>query len=238
MEIKSFLVKNRLVELTPSEQDRLLIFTAAQLAQTRLNKGLLLNKPEAVALISHAVLEAAREGATHAQAIEAGKSAISESQLMSGISPLLTGISVEAVFDDGRRLVVIDFESTEKNYAGQVTRLDSIKPDLKLNIVRLRVQNKSAVQISVTSHMHFMEVNPKLLFNRELAYGMHLAIASGQHIDFAPNEIVEVELTPIGGKRVLIGFAGIIDGPLDQPGMKEIALNRLVEFDYLTGEPS
>lgn len=225
------------MELTPSERDRLLIFTAAQLANSRLESGLKLNKPEAVAIISHTVLEAARAGATHQQALQAGKSVLSQDQLMPGIAPLLSGISIEAVFDDGRRLVVVDFESTETNYPGEVTRLAPLDIPMQNDVVKVLVQNKSSVQISVTSHMHFLEVNPKLLFDRSSAYGRHLNIASGTHVDFAPNEIVEVELIPIGGQRVLIGFAGLVDGPLDAPGAQEQAISRLIEFGYLDGEP-
>lgn len=70
------------MELTPSEQDRLLIFNVAQLAQARRARGVKLNKPEAVALISHAVIEAARDGDTHSQALHAGLTAISDSELL------------------------------------------------------------------------------------------------------------------------------------------------------------
>jgi urease subunit gamma/beta len=82
-----------------------------------------------------------------------------------------------------------------------------------------------------------MEVNPKLRFKRESAYGMRLNIPSGTHVDFPPNEIVRVELIPIEGNRVVIGFAGIIDGDLANPNGLEIAMQRLNEFGYLTGEP-
>lgn len=232
------MVKNRPVELTPSEQDRLLLFTAGQLAQSRLNRGLKLNKPEAIAIISNAVIEAARNGASHSEALTAGKLALSENDLLPGIASLLTGISVEAVFDDGRRLVVVNFESNESTFPGQVTRLTPLDQSEPQDKVLIRVRNESSVPISVTSHMHFMEVNPKLRFKRELAYGMRPNIASGTHIDFSPNEIVEVELIPIAGDRVLIGFAGIVDGALDQPDGLANALNRLGEFGYLTGEPS
>lgn len=233
-----WIVQNRLVELTPSEQDHLLLFTAGQLAKTRLASGLKLNKPEAVALISNAVVEAARAGSTHAQAFAAGKNAVKLSDLMPGVASLLTGISVEAVFDDGRRLVVVNLESNEAEYAGQVTRLEPFSAEAPKDVETVHVKNESAIQISVTSHMHFLEINPKLKFNRELAYGMRANIPSGTHVDFPPNEIVDVQLIPIEGERILIGFAGIVDGPLDAPGMREKAMQRIAEFGYLNGEPS
>lgn len=226
------------MELTPSEQDRLLLFSAGQLALQRLERGLKLNKPEAVAVICNAVIEAARDGATHSEAVAIGKGALSEKDLLPGVATMLSGISVEAVFDDGRRLVVINFESSESKFPGQVTRLEPFPVSHSKTEITLRVKNESAVPISVTSHMHFLEVNPKLKFKRDLAYGMRLNILSGTHVDFAPNEIVEVNLIPIEGNRILIGFAGIIDGPLDDPNAKLTAMNRLAEFGYLNGDPA
>lgn len=226
------------MELTPSEQDRLLLFTAGQLALARLERGIKLNKPEAIAIISNAVIEAARAGATHEQALNAGQNAVQEKDLMPGVAPLLTGISVEAVFDDGRRLVVVNYPTSEKSFVGAVTRLEPTVASVVNNKLTIRVRNESKIQISVTSHMHFFEVNPKLKFNRELAYGMRPNIPSGTHIDFQPNEIVEVNLIPIEGDRILIGFAGLVDGSLDEPGMKVKALARMKEFGYLDGEPA
>ena len=101
------------MELTPSELDRVLIFNVAQIAQSRLNRGLKLNKPETVALISHAVIEAARDGSSHGESMQAGLAAISDSDLLPGVGSMLSGIAVEAVFDDGRRLVVVDFVTSD-----------------------------------------------------------------------------------------------------------------------------
>lgn len=234
------------MELTPSEQDRLLIFTASELAKSRLAAGLKLNKPEAIAIISNAVIEAARAGASHAGALSAGKNALTNSDLLPGIAQLLTGISIEAVFDDGRRLVVVNFDNTNSSdksdldltYPGEVTRLENFPTPTAIGAVAIKVRNESKIQISVTSHMHFLEVNPKLRFDRSLAYGMRLNIASGTHVDFPPGEIVNVEVIPISGNRILIGFAGLVDGPLDDKGMFEKAMQKIVEFGYLTGEPS
>jgi urease gamma subunit len=114
------------MELTPNELDRLLIFNVAQLAQSRRARGVKLNKPEAVALISNAVIEAARDGASHSVALQAGLNAVSESELIPGVGAMLSGIAVEAVFDDGRRLVVVDFESTYQDAPGKVTRLAQV----------------------------------------------------------------------------------------------------------------
>jgi urease subunit gamma/beta len=221
------------VELTPSELDRLLIFNVAQLAQSRRQRGVKLNKPEAVALISHAVIEAARDGADHTTALKAGLTAVKGDDLLPGVGPLLTGIAVEAVFSDGRRLVVVDFESTDDDIPGKVTRLVPVAKEAKSEIVTVNVVNQSDIQISVTTHMHFFEANPRLRFDRAASYGRHLHIPAGEHIDFPPDVEVSVNLIPITGNRILIGFAGLVDGPLDAPGAKESAIAKARSLGYL-----
>ena len=221
------------MELTPSELDRLLVFNIAQLAQSRRARGLKLNKPEAVALISHAVIEAARDGASHSAALNAGLAAVSDSELLPGVGPLLTGIAVEAVFSDGRRLVVVDFESADEDVPGKVTRLEPIVHTTNADSISLVVVNESDIQISVTTHMHFFEVNPKLRFDRVTSYGRHLYIPAGEHVDFPPGVEVSVNLIPISGNRILIGFAGLVDGPLDAPGVKESAIAKARSLGYL-----
>jgi urease subunit gamma/beta len=221
------------VELTPNELDRLLIFNVAQLAQSRRVRGVKLNKPEAVALISHAVIESARDGASHSEALQAGLTAVSDSELLPGVGPLLGGIAVEAVFSDGRRLVVVDYESADSDIPGKVTRLEPIVGRTDIDITSIVVVNESEIQISVTTHMHFFETNPKLRFDRIATYGRHLHIPAGEHVDFPPGVPVSVNLVPISGNRVLIGFAGLVDGPLDAPGAKEDAIAKARSLGYL-----
>ncbi len=226
------------MELTPSEQDRLLIFTAAQLAQSRRDRGLKLNHPEAVALICHAVIEAARDGASHSQALAIGQSVVRSDELLPGVASMLFGVAVEAVFDDGRRLVVVDFPGSDTDVPGQVTRLSSSPTVTPSDVVTLDVHNDSSVQISVTTHMHFFEVNPRLRFDREKAYGRHLNIPAGEHVDFPAGSTVSVKLLPITGERVMIGFAGLVDGSLDAPGAKAQAMEKAKKLGYLDGGAS
>jgi urease subunit gamma len=95
------------MELTPREKDKLLIFTAALLAERRRARGLKLNYPETVALISAAILEGAREGRTVAELMCYGSTIISRAEVMEGIAEMIPEIQVEATFPDGTKLVTV-----------------------------------------------------------------------------------------------------------------------------------
>lgn len=222
------------MDLTPSERDHLLVFTAAQLALSRRERGVLLNSVEATALIAHAVIEAARDGADHRTALQAGHTAVSARELMPGAAAMVGSVSVEAVFNDGRRLVVVDFPAEGDTVPGEVVRLEPRAAHPRTT-VRVTVRNDSPVPISVTTHFHFFEVNQRLTFDRPVAYGMHLAVPAGEHVNFPPGVDVEVELTPITGDRIVVGFAGLVDGPLDSPGMRERAIERARATGYWDG---
>ncbi|MFE7137516.1 urease subunit gamma [Streptomyces sp. NPDC057644] len=235
--------------LTPTERDRLLLFTAAELARARRARGLRLNVPEATALIADAVCEAARDGHRLAVALERGRSVLTPDDLLPGVADVVTEIHVEAVFDDGSRLAVVSDPfgggslgglapgavlpgpavsgATPPGPAGGVSG-----PDLVVT-----VRNTAQVPISVTSHFHFFEANPRLGFDRAAAYGMRLAAPAGSSTRFDPGCTVEVGLVPIGGARTVIGFAGLVDGFLDAPGAKEAALDRAAARGYL-GAPA
>ena len=95
------------MELTPREKDKLLIFTAALLAERRKNKGLKLNYPEAVAYISAAIMEGAREGKTVAQLMSEGTQLLGRDDVMEGIAEMIHDVQVEATFPDGTKLVTV-----------------------------------------------------------------------------------------------------------------------------------
>ena len=95
------------MHLSPQEKDKLLIFTAALLAERRLNRGLKLNHPEAVAWLSFQVIEGARDGKTVSELMQEGTSWLSREQVMEGIPELVCEVQVEAVFPDGTKLVTL-----------------------------------------------------------------------------------------------------------------------------------
>jgi urease subunit gamma/beta len=204
------------MRLTPTERDRLLIFTAAELARARRARGLRLNVPEATALIADTVCEAARDGARLVDAATAGASVLRADEVLPGVADIVREVKVEATFDDGTRMVVV-----HDPFAGE----GSMGP-------------ASDVPVSITSHFHFFEVNPRLLFDRSAAYGRRLAIDAGSTLRFDPGVPVTAPLIDIGGARVAIGFAGLVDGPLDDPQVRVAAMQRAVDGGYLGAVPA
>ena len=95
------------MDLTPRETDKLLIFTAALLAERRKARGLKLNHPEAVAMISAAIMEGARDGRSVAELMQAGTTLLSREDVMEGVAEMIPEIQVEATFPDGTKLVTV-----------------------------------------------------------------------------------------------------------------------------------
>ncbi|MFO7325660.1 MAG: urease subunit gamma [Pseudomonadota bacterium] len=95
------------MELTPREKDKLLLFTAALLAERRRARGLKLNYPEAVAYISAAILEGARDGRTVAELMSHGATLLTREDVMEGVAEMITEVQVEATFPDGTKLVTV-----------------------------------------------------------------------------------------------------------------------------------
>ncbi len=95
------------MDLTPREKDKLLLFTAALVAERRLARGLKLNHPEAVALISAAILEGARDGRTVAELMDFGRTVLDREQVMDGVAEMIHEVQVEATFADGTKLVTV-----------------------------------------------------------------------------------------------------------------------------------
>ena len=225
------------MRLTPTDRDRLLIFTAAELARARRARGLRLNVPEATALIADTVCEAARDGARLMDAAAAGAAALSVDEVLPGVPDIVREVKVEAMFDDGTRLVVV------RDPFGEGAGLGDDGPGAVMaaprdhqpppGLIVVPVTSTADVPISITSHFHFFEVNPRLQFDRAAAYGMRLAIPAGAALRFEPGGVTDAPLIPIGGARVAIGFAGLVDGPLDAPGAREQALERAVAQGYL-----
>ena len=220
--------------LTPTELERLTIFTAAELARKRRAKGLKLNYPEAVALISDEILEGAREGRSVAEMMALGSQILTQDDVMSGVAAMLPMLQVEATFKDGTKLVTVHdplrpapdgpHDSFEP---GEIV---SEEGEIELNAGRekraVRVVNTGDRPVQIGSHYHFFEVNRALEFDRAAAFGMRLDIAAGTAVRFEPGQEREVELTTFGGQQMLSGLNALSDGSARDPNAKVAALER------------
>ena len=205
------------MELTPREKDKLLLFTAALLAERRKARGLKLNYPEAVAFISAAILEGARDGRTVAELMSEGTRILTEDDVMEGVAELITEVQVEATFPDGTKLVTVHQPILSRRTLG-IGAVEALPGTIALNAgratVRLEVANTGDRPIQVGSHYHFYEVNPALKFARESARGYRLDVPAGTAVRFEPGQSRTVDLVAYGGARVVQGFRGEIMGPL------------------------
>ena len=95
------------MELTPREKDKLLLYTAGLVAERRLARGLRLNYPEAVALISSEIMEGARDGRSVAELMQVGRTVLTRDQVMDGVAEMVDEVQVEATFPDGTKLVTV-----------------------------------------------------------------------------------------------------------------------------------
>ncbi|SVB93905.1 uncharacterized protein METZ01_LOCUS246759, partial [marine metagenome] len=144
------------VNLTPREKDKLLISVAAMVARRRLERGVKLNYPEAVSLISDFVVEGARDGTSVAQLMSDGAHLLTAEQVMDGVPEMIPEVQVEATFPDGTKLVTVhnpvrDGASTIK--PGEVKTLDgSITLNAGTDAIVLTVANKGDRPIQVGSH--------------------------------------------------------------------------------------
>ncbi|GAB6841011.1 urease subunit gamma/beta [Methylorubrum rhodinum] len=204
--------------LTPREKDKLLVAMAAQVARNRLARGVKLNHPEAVALITDVVVEGARDGRSVAELMQAGAHVLTADQVMPGIPEMIHDIQVEATFPDGTKLVTVHHPirgAPSQDVPGTVTTLPG---DIELNAGAPRtvvtVANTGDRPIQVGSHYHFFEVNPGLRFDREKARGQRLDIAPGTAVRFEPGSTRDVTLVPLSGSRTVYGFRGEVMGRL------------------------
>jgi urease subunit gamma/beta len=206
------------MELTPREKDKLLLFTAALVAERRKARGLKLNYPEAIAYISAAILEGARDGRTVAELMSEGTRLLGADDVMDGIAELITEVQVEATFPDGTKLVTVHQPIPVRTPIGigAVTTADgAIEINAGRATQRVTVANTGDRPIQVGSHYHFFEVNPALEFDRAAARGFRLNIAAGTAVRFEPGQTRTVDLVAYDGARVVQGFRGEVMGPLD-----------------------
>lgn len=209
------------MELTPREKDKLMLFTAGLLAERRKARGLKLNYPEAVAYISCAILEGARDGKRVAELMQYGRELLNAGDVMEGVPELIHDVQVEATFPDGTKLVTVHgpiVSGKDECFApGAIVPAEgSIELNLGRETVTLNVANSGDRPIQVGSHYHFFEVNSALNFERDLSRGFRLDIPAGTAVRFEPGQSREVTLVAFAGLRQVYGFNGAVMGALDE----------------------
>jgi urease subunit gamma/beta len=206
------------MNLTPREKDKLLIAMAAIVARKRLERGVKLNHPEAIALITDFVVEGARDGRTVAELMEAGAHVVSADQVMTGIAEMIHDVQVEATFPDGTKLVTV--HNPIRGSAHDFTPGEVMTPDGDIvmnegrDTITVTVSNGGDRPIQVGSHYHFAETNPALRFDRAKARGMRLDIAAGTAVRFEPGQTRDVRLVAVTGNREVYGFRQEVMGRL------------------------
>ena len=220
--------------LTPTETERLMIFSAAELARRRRARGRALNHPEAVALISDEILEGARDGRSVAELIAFGATILSTDDVLPGVAEMTPVIQVEGTFPDGTKLVTVhDPIRPGKRELKENIRPGEIIPaegEIEINAGRptaaVTVTNTGDRPVQVGSHYHFFEVNKYLDFDRAAAFGTRLDIPAGTAVRFAPGETREVTLVAFGGSGEMIGLNDLTRGSRRSESVKQAALAR------------
>ena len=200
--------------LTPHEQDRLLVHVAAMVARDRKARGVVLNYPEAVALITSFVLEGARDGRPVIELMETGRHVLTREDVMDGDPG-------DDRVGPGRGDLPGRHQAGHRAPADPVIPGEVITPEgvvtsnVDLPTVTLEVVNTADRPVQVGSHYHFAASNPALRFDRDPAWGMRLDIPAGTAVRFEPGVEREVQLVRIGGARVVPGLRPEWAGPLD-----------------------
>ena len=219
--------------LTPTEMERLTIFTAAEIARRRKARGLKLNHPETIAFICDEILEGAREGRSVADLISYGSTLLSRDDVMDGVADLIGIIQVEGTFPDGTKLVTVhDPIRPDKAKKAGVEPGELVVDDgeIEINAGRatetMKVTNTGDRPVQVGSHYHFFETNKALDFDRATAFGLRLDIPAGTAVRFEPGEAKEVTLTEFGGTKELYGLNDLTNGSATSEETKIAALRR------------
>lgn len=218
------------MRLIPWEEERLQLFAAAELARRRRSAGLLLNEPEAAALICDAMLEAARAGAPYEAIEDAGRTAVDPSQVLPGVRELLSDVRLEVLMGDGARLIeLVDplGRGEPSDPLGPGALVMGSQDDIEVNdgreAIELEVISTSRRLVRISSHFPFDRVNPRLVFNREAAHGYRLDIAAGGWLGWDPGETRTVRLVRYAGAADAAAAADagpglITPGKLDEKG--------------------
>ena len=199
---------------------------AAGVAHQRRERGLPLNHPEAVAVLTSWVFEAARDGRSVAEIMSAGREVLSTDDVMSGVSHMLDELQIEATFPDGTKLVTLHGPIQPGSAVDDVVPGEVIVGDDPISLfvgrtlTELEVRNDGDRPVQVGSHFHFAEVNEALRFDRDAAVGRRLAVPAGTSVRFEPGVPMTVLLVELAGDQIAAGFRGLYGGPVGTSGQR------------------
>lgn len=198
------------MQLTDWEEERLLIFTAAELARRHRERGILLNAPEAVALICDAMLLAARAGGSYEDVEAAGRAAVGPDEVLPGVAALVGDVRLEVLMDDGTRLIVLlePLGSPGPDAPGAVILAGEGPAAAARDTIELEVTNESARVVRVSSHYPFDQVNRRLVFDRAASVGYRLDLPAGSTERWSAGESRRVRLVRYGGGSEGVGGPG------------------------------
>ncbi len=212
------------MHLSQREQEKLLIHVAAQLARSRQARGLKLNYPEAMAILSAEIMEGARDGRSVADLMAFGKQILTATDVLPGVAAMIDEVQVEATFPDGTKLVTVHgpIPHDDTVIPGEILLADEpIVANAGRAVRTVTVRQTGDRPVQIGSHMHFFEVNRALRFDRAAAFGHRLNIPAGTAVRFEPGEQRDVELVPFGGSREVHGFNALTNGRADESTLAE-----------------
>ena len=252
------------MHLAPREIEKLMLHNAGFLAQQRLARGVRLNYPESIALISTQLLEFIRDGKSVAERMDLGRQFLGRRQVQDGVAGMIAEVQVEGTFPDGTKLVTVHHPVVEDNGNLELALYGSFLdiPDLEVfgsvdedaqlpgtcqaaegelelhegrEGVRIEVTNLGDRPVQVGSHYHFVETNKGLSFDRSAAYGMRLDIPAGTAVRFEPGDTKTVALVAIGGNKVIRGGNNLADGAVSDEG-RDAALGQISDRGFSSQE--
>lgn len=246
------------MRLTPRDIEKLMLHQAGFVAQKRYARGLKLNYPETIALISTQILEFIREGYSVAELMNLGKQIIGLDDVMEGVEKMIHDVQIEGTFPDGTKLVTVHHPICQKNITNgyalygsgltkskqkiEVDNVSNIHPgnyevldeEIELNQGRktmvLLVINKGDRPVQVGSHYPFAETNQCLEFDRATTLKYRLNIPAGTAVRFEPGEEKEVELVEMSGELKVYGGNGLINGAIENREANIIASMKKQNF--------
>ena len=192
------------MHLTPREQERLLLSSAAELARRRLARGARLGATEAIALVCDEVLEMAWDGLPLQEVVRRARSVVAADQVLPGVATTVPSVQVEALFPHGTTLVHVPepFGPADPTGPGAVLAQDG---DVELAPGRLRrtveVANRGDRSVWISSHFPLEEVNPAVELDREAVRGFRLDLPAGVSREFPPGTSSVVPVVARGGRR-------------------------------------